>query len=241
MLFKYTIEIRNRLVLIILTWVVSVFTAYLYKETLLFLSLQALIHSSPGNQFYFIATDLTEILITYIKLSYFAATQATFWVVIYHILVYLSPGLYKLERVMLKKIVFRSYLLNFVGLVLLNKYILTSCWDFFLSFQSSSAYKTVDLYFEGKIGEYIKLYMQICFIGVLISQSIVWLLVYIDYIDNKVKFVKEYRKLFYMLFLLTATLLTPPDVVSQILVLSSFLVTYELIVMIAIFKTFLVR
>ena len=44
-----------------------------------------------------------------------------------------------------------------------------------------------------------------------------------------------------MVFLILATLVTPPDIWSQITVLFLFLITYELIVVITVLKKFLVR
>ena len=241
MIFKYTTEMKNRFSLVVLSWLLSASIAYYYKGTLLFLSLKTLINSKTDNEIYFIATNLTEILSTYIKLSYFIANVVTLIVAIYHLLVFLSPGLYKREHFNLKHAAVKSTLSGIFSLIIINKYVMALCWKFFLGFQEPDAHNTVSLYFEGKICEYVEFYILICVVCMISSQLTVYLFLYLDFIKKKVRFVKNYRKLFYITFLILATLLTPPDVWSQITILFLFLITYELIVVMTVLKEFLVR
>ena len=238
MLFKYAIEIRNRLLLVLLSWSLCAIVSYYYKETLLFLSLKTLIDNGIKHEVYFIATNVTEILLTYVKLSYLTANLASFVIAMYHLLIFLSPGLYLYEQTKLKNIVIKSVVSSSLALILVNKHIIAFCWKFFLSFQNPSDHKSVSLYFEGKICEYIEFYILVCFICVIISQLTVCWLFYLDSVKNKIEFVRSYRKLFYVGFLISATMVTPPDVLSQLLVVSILLVIYELTVTVTLFKTF---
>ena len=61
---KYFIEIRNRLLLLLLTWLSTILISYLYKEILLFSIVQPNIvfnFSNGSTFFYFIFTNVTEI------------------------------------------------------------------------------------------------------------------------------------------------------------------------------------
>ena len=164
MIFKYSAEIRNRFFLIIMSWLFSASVAYCHKETLLFLSLKTLVNSQTDNEIYFIATNLTEILATYFKLSYFVANVFTFIVAIYHLLIFLSPGLYKRENLRLRSVMVKSIASVIFSLIVINKYVIALCWNFFLSFQTPPDHKSVSLYFEGKVYEYIEFYILICII-----------------------------------------------------------------------------
>jgi len=78
---KYFLEIKNRLILLLLTWFSTISASYLYKETLLFIIVQPKSFTSLNEDlafFYFIFTDITEILSTYLKLIMFLSTQIFF-------------------------------------------------------------------------------------------------------------------------------------------------------------------
>ena len=154
--------------LVLISWLISVLISYYYKETLLFLTTKTLINNN--EPLYFIATNLTEIITTYIQLSYFTATQFTLLTFVYHLFIFLSPSLYKFESVLLKLYISRSIILGVLSLVLLTIYIIPFVWNFFLSFQYSQ--NSVNLYFEGKINEYVKFYITITIICLIISQTI---------------------------------------------------------------------
>jgi len=49
-------------------------------------------------------------------------------------------------------------------------------------------------------------------------------------VSEKMRAVKTFRKLFYLIFILFSTITTPPDIFSQILVSSSLIVIYEFLI-----------
>lgn len=241
MLIKYLLEIKNRLIVLSLSWTLSVVISYYYKETLLFLSLKSLLKDSDETFVYFIATDLTEIMTTYFKLAYLTATQIVCVLLAYHFLMFLSPGLYNFEYKILRNYLFKSVCLWLIGFLFLNKYIINICWFFFLSFQKTCVDKPITLYFEGKINEYVGFYITMCFLCLLVSQLAVNFSVFLESVEDKISFSKTYRKTCYLSFLIIATLISPPDVYSQILLLLVFSILYEFLLIITIFKKNLVR
>ena len=52
-------------------------------------------------------TDVTEVFVTYLQLSYFIANQITFIFICYHIFVFISTGLYQFEYVYFKNIIIK--------------------------------------------------------------------------------------------------------------------------------------
>ena len=74
--YKYYLEIKNRIILLFVTWLFTLFMCYLYKEVLLFFILNSthFFQSTFENQReynYFIFTDVTEVFYVYIDLVLF--------------------------------------------------------------------------------------------------------------------------------------------------------------------------
>jgi hypothetical protein len=74
--YVYYLEIKNRIILLIVTWLFTLFMCYLYKEVILFFILTSthFFQSTFENQTefnYFIFTDVTEIFYVYIDLVVF--------------------------------------------------------------------------------------------------------------------------------------------------------------------------
>lgn len=238
MLTKYFEEIKNRLILIIISGSINVLTCYIYKETLLFLTFKTFINTYQNNNstIYLISTTITEIFSSYIKLSYFISIQFTIIVFFYHFTSFLAPGLYEKEYKKLKKIIFISILTIIINILLFHNFILPFLWNFFLNFQNSFQNKPINIYFEGKFNEYLNFYITNYIIIILIINLFLTQFIMIDKIDNKNTFIQKYRKIFYLIFILTATIITPPDIISQLFLLILFTTLFELNIFFTIFK-----
>lgn len=89
-----------------------------------------------------------------------------------------------------------------------------------------------------RVTEYLSFYILIYYITVLIGQAFVLVFLMIDALEKKLLFIKKTRKIFYLSFFLLATLVTPPDVISQIFLGSFFIIFYELIIITIILRNF---
>jgi len=94
MLKLYLLEIRNRIGLIILSWLLVFFVCYWYKETLLFLFVKPFIRLYSGAAYtsYFIATNLTEIFSSYMLISFFIVNQLVLFFAISQALFFFFAG-----------------------------------------------------------------------------------------------------------------------------------------------------
>lgn len=238
MLYEYILEIKNRILLIVLMWVSLIVTCFFYKETLLFLSIKPTIYLYKENLLYFIATNLTDIFYAYLHLSYFVANQIVILYLLYNIFTFLAPALYKLEYKNFKIIIFSIICLWIFSFLVLNKVVLPYCWNFFLSFQTTMVNQAIKVHFEAKITEYVNLYIFLHSICNWTSQIFLIVFLFLDTRLDKINFIKNSRKLIYFIFFLIATLITPPDITSQIVIGCSFILIYEIIVVFLFFKTF---
>jgi sec-independent protein translocase protein TatC len=236
MFYSYFLEIQNRFLLVVFGWVFTGFVCYFYKETLLFLLIKPNFFLTKPIPIYFIFTSITEIFSTYLKLVYFLSNQICIICFLYHVLLFLSPGLYYSEYKFLKRIFVISLSFFFLSICILNTAILPACWDFFLSFQKTIINNSVSLYFEAKINEYLKFYINLYFMCNLSCQMFMIIILFLIYIKGDSKLIKKFRKIFYLSFVTFATIITPPDVLTQLILSSGMICIYEVLIFSVLFK-----
>jgi len=236
MIHYFVTELKNRTLLIALTWVSVMDVSYFYKEVLVFLLVKPNLFAFQQNSLYFIFTNLTDIFSTYLKLIHFVGNQFLLVFSLYHLFVFLTPGLYFFEYKRYAKLFKTSLILWFFSIFILNTYILPLSWNFFLSFQTSINHSALTFYLEAKIIEYIDLYINLYYVCCLNFQLFILLIIFLSYIKESLDSVKTLRRFFYFGFFLIATFLTPPDVFSQILVGISAIAAFELTIVTVILK-----
>jgi len=229
---KYYEETKNRFLLTFFAWISCLGTSYYYKETILFI----LINSSnlfldSNEKPYFIFTNVTEVFYVYVELILFISNQITVIMLTYQVLMFLSLGLYRFE---LKKIkfLFQNFLLTWVASsLLLFNLIIPFTWKFFLSFQKNSANaQVVSFFFEAKLDEYLHYFISLYYVCLINCQFLILLLIIMTSVSDKLKKTKKFRKLFYLIFVVFSTIVTPPDVLSQICISGILIVIYECII-----------
>jgi sec-independent protein translocase protein TatC len=226
--YKYYLEIKNRLLLLSTTWGFISIVCYFYKEALLFVlinSTQNLLDASS----YFIFTDVSEIFYVYIRLTFFISNQITVIMFFYHLLIFLALGLYRFEFNKLRS-TFQIFIVTWLSsMVLLYKVLIPFSWSFFLNFQQSKiGLQPVSFFFEAKIIEYFNYFISLYYICLLSCQFLIIITLLLNSISNNKN--KMFRKLFYLIFVIFSTLITPPDVISQIIVTINLIVMYEMII-----------
>jgi sec-independent protein translocase protein TatC len=236
MIYIFLQEIRNRCFLIILTWFLTFLTCYLNKEIILFKLISPYVNFFKQNAFYFIYTNISEIFSTYIYLCSFISNQIVLILIIYHLIIFLVPGLYKFES---KNLKFTAFL-NLIGwscaLLLLHSILLPLSGVFFVKFQNSLTYYSPKFYFEAKVNEYLNFYIRVYFLYCLNFQFLFGISVFSRYILKNIQITRILRKNFYFIFCIIATLTTPPDILSQLIVCSTLIGFYELSIFSSILK-----
>lgn len=231
-MLKYLLEIQNKFILLVVTAFSTLLVCYWYKDVLLFLVTQ--MHINDEN-LYFIFTDVTELFSVYIRVILFFCGQIALWHLFYHIFSFLSTALYfeefKFVSFFFNSVTFFWFLSGF-----LSSYILVPFgWNFFLSFKLEQGF-----YFEARISEYFNFYNNAYFLCLTYCQLLTVLFIFLVDIQHNYLYIKKYRKLYYYFFLLFSTLVTPPDLVSQILTTLLITVIYEITLLLSIFQ-FLLR
>jgi sec-independent protein translocase protein TatC len=234
---NYIKEIKNRFILISVLSFSCFVMFYAYKEIILFLILKIFQKSFFNvSNFNFLSTNITEIFLTYINLIKFFSLQVISGFCLYHFFIFFAPALSQIEYNHCK-----SFFFNFVGAwflaVILNNYFMVPLsWKFFYSFQATHYYNFLDFYFEAKISEYLNFYMVIHYVCVFYVESLTIILTFFSFVINKIFFIKTYRKIYYYIFFIFSTLVSPPEIFSQLLFFLLISVLFEVFVFIQIFK-----
>ena len=188
-MINYFIEIKNRCALLTIT-ILSLFaTGYYYKTFLLIIVIVSNTTLSNDILNYFIFTSLSEMFIIYIMLSFFLTIQIVYFVVLYQIICFFAPGLFKHEYVFLKKTFFATMLLGFLSLLFFHNQLIPVISNFFLSFQSYSI-QTINFYFEAKIYEYLIFYRDLYLSCFFIFQSCIFLILLANFTSHNLWILK---------------------------------------------------
>ena len=227
--YSYYIEIKNRILLLLFTWASLLIVCYYFKEPLLFTFINS--NKYYNNVPYFIFTNVDEIFYVYLRLVFFIANQLTFIALLYHALLFLALGLYHSEYSKLKSTLKIFIITWFCSIILLKKVVVPFSWLFFLSFQEANNYlQPASFFFEARILEYFEYFINFYYICVANCQLLTLSILFLNNISEKAGTIKTFRKLFYLVFILFSTITTPPDVFSQIIMSSSLILVYELLV-----------
>jgi len=214
-------ELRKRLITCFVAVGVGFATSYGFKEKLFQILTQPLISVMKQGET-LIYTGLPEAFFTFLKVSFLAGLMLASPVIIYQFWMFIAPGLYDREKRLLVPIVFLSTIF-FVGGSLFGYFIVFPYgFDFFLGFATETIRPMPSmkeyLSFSAKLllafGLVFELPLVITFLAKLGIVS--------------VPFLKKNRKYALLLFFVGAAILTPPDVVTQIMMALPLMVLYEI-------------
>ncbi|HDI59129.1 MAG TPA: twin-arginine translocase subunit TatC [Desulfobacteraceae bacterium] len=214
-------ELRHRLIVCFVAVGIGFAVCYAFKERLFeFLAAPLIGAMQEGDKLVF--TGLPEAFFTYLKIAFLAGCVLASPVIIYQFWMFVAPGLYRRERRVLGPIVGLSILFFVGGGVFGYLVVFPLGFQFFLSFATETirplpAMKEY-LGFATKLliafGLAFELPLVITFMARLGLVS--------------VDFLKKNRRYALLLFFVAAAILTPPDVVSQILMALPLMLLYEL-------------
>jgi sec-independent protein translocase protein TatC len=214
-------ELRKRLVACFIAIGIGFAISYCFKEKIFDILSHPLI-SVMGTDDKMIFTGLPEAFFTYLKVALLSGFMLAAPVVLYQFWMFVAPGLYQKERRLLIPIVFLSSVF-FVGGALFGYFIVFPYgFKFFLGFASETiqALPSMKEYlsFSAKLllafGLVFELPLVITFLAKLGIVS--------------VDFLKKNRKYALILFFAGAAILTPPDVVTQIMMALPLMLLYEI-------------
>jgi sec-independent protein translocase protein TatC len=214
-------ELRRRLIVCFSAVGIGFVLSYGFKEKLFQILTRPLISvMKTGDKLIF--TGLPEAFFTYLKVAFLSGIILATPIIFYEFWMFVAPGLYNKEKRLMFPIVFLSTLF-FVGGSFFGYFIVFPYgFKFFLGFASETIQPLPSmreyLSFASKLllafGLVFELPLVITFLAKLGIVS--------------VSFLKKNRKYALLLFFVGAAILTPPDVVTQVMMALPLMVLYEI-------------
>lgn len=229
LIISHFAELKRRLVFLLIAFLLLFMIAYNFSNYIyaaLMYPLQ-LVNHDPNSQ-RFIFTGLAEAFFTKVKLSMFAAMLLTIPIAAYQVYQFLAPGLFRRERKVALLYLAFSPILFALGSALAYFYVMPMAWEFFLSFEIEKTANSFALQLEPRISEYLDLVVAVI-LGFGIAFQLPLLLILLCQIGLlQVKTLRHYRKHAIVLIFLMAAILTPPDIISQIVLAIPLVLLYEI-------------
>ncbi len=214
-------ELRSRLIKSFIAVTIGFLLSYFFKEKIFeILTLPLIKVMNPGD--HLIYTNLPEAFFTFLKAAFISGIMVASPYLLYQFWMFVAPGLYDKERRMVLPVLFLSTLF-FLGGALFGYFVVFPLgFEFFLSFASDNIRPMPSM--KEYLGFASKLLLAF---GVAFELPLV--LTFLARLGIvSVDMLKRYRKYAILLFFVGAAILTPPDVVSQVLMAVPMMLLYEL-------------
>jgi sec-independent protein translocase protein TatC len=221
-------ELRRKLIISGLSWLVAFLACYTYAEPLFDLIAGPVRQALPeGTSLVFITA--TEPFFTYLKIGALAGLLVSMPVIFWQIWSFIAPGLYKNEK---------RYILPFV---LASSVCFASGAFFGFSFVFPMAFKVLIEFGTGSgelnamlsMGSYLSLSSKLLLAFGLVFELpvVIFFLARLGIVDHKM--LARNRKFALLAAFMTGAVLTPPDVFSQTALALPFVVLYEVGIIVA--------
>jgi len=214
-------ELRDRLVKCFYAIAAGFCIAYGFKEKLFDILMRPLLDvMGKGDKLIF--TGLPEAFFTYMKVALIAGLMLASPVLLYQFWMFVAPGLYQKEKKVLLPIIFLSTLFFTGGALFGYFYVFPIGFRFFLGFSNET------LQAMPSMKEYLGFSstMLLAFGVVFELPLVLTAMARIGIVSAD--FLRKNRKYAILIIFIVAAILTPPDVISQVLMAIPMMLLYEL-------------
>ncbi|EFI35062.1 Sec-independent protein translocase, TatC subunit [Desulfonatronospira thiodismutans ASO3-1] len=219
-------ELRYRLFRIIIAAFVGFLICYAFKERLFDILMQPLVKVLPEASS-MIFTGLPEAFFTYLKVSLVAGVFLASPYIFYQIWRFVGPGMYETERKFIIPIAFISALFFVVGALFGYFVVFPIGFQFFVGFANEMIQPMPSL------REYFSFAVKLLFaFGIAFELPLfIFFLARLGIVSSKG--LRKQRKYAVLVIFLAAAFLTPPDIISQVLMSGPLILLYEVSIWVA--------
>ena len=219
-------DLRKRLTISTITVVVMFFACFTFYEPILEWMMVPVKHALPAGTS-MIAVEIQETFFTAMKVAFFGGFIISLPVIFWQLWLFLAPGLYDHEKKLVVPFVFFATLMFLLGAAFAYYIVVPVGFDFLIAFGNSVVSVLPS------IGKYVGFFTKL-----LIGFGIAFELPVITFFLAKIGLVndqmlKDFFRYAVVLIFIVAAVLTPPDVISQVLMAAPLLILYGVSIYIA--------
>lgn len=227
-MLAHLLELRTRLIHCLWAIGLAFVVCYYFAGDIYGFLVKPLAEAMNGQDRRLIYTGLAEAFLTYVKLALWGACLIAFPAIAVQIWRFIAPGLYKHEQKAFLPFLVATPVLFTLGAALAYYFVMPLAWHFFLSFESPAAVTGLPIQLEARVSEYLSIAMTLIFAFGIAFQLPVLLVLLVRVGLLTVEQLVAFRRFAIVLIFVVAAVLTPPDVLSQLLLAVPLLVLYEL-------------
>jgi sec-independent protein translocase protein TatC len=219
-------DLRKRLVISSLTLIVMFFVCFAFYEPILNWMMVPVEAALPQNS-QMVAVEIQETFFTALKVAFFAGFIASLPVIFWQLWLFLAPGLYEHEKKLVIPFVFFGTLMFLIGASFAYYIVVPLGFDFLIAFGSTVV--TV----LPSIGKYVDFFTKLLFgFGIAFELPVItFFLAKIGLVDDRM--LKDFFRYAIVIIFIVAAILTPPDVLSQLLMAAPLILLYGISIYIA--------
>lgn len=223
-LVEHIDEIRKRLMIIVVFFVIAVIGSFFIAEPLI----HFLQYSEEAKSLTLNAFTITDPIMIYLKVILFVAFLLTSPVILYQLWGFVSPGLYEPERKATLSYIPFTFLLFVAGIMFSYKVLFPYVIHFMIILSEDLGINQVI-----GINDYFNFLFQITIpFGIIFQLPIVLLFLTRLGVITPMFMVKVRKYAYFVLFIIAA-FITPPDIISHLIVTVPLFALYELSVMVS--------
>lgn len=221
---KNAYELKIRFYYYIITLFITIIFCYMYSDAIIYMFVNPLLIKMNSQRFIF--TSLKEILFMYFKFSFLIGFFFSLPILFLQFFLFFLNGLYTFEVKLISFFFFLSLILFLFGFFLGYTIIIPNTWTFFLEFENKNMF--FPLHFEAKLNSYLFFIINLLISIVICFQIPAIFFIFFSFnLVKNIFFIKN-RKLIYILSIITGTLISSPDILSQLFIWSIFICSYEI-------------
>jgi sec-independent protein translocase protein TatC len=219
-------DLRKRLVISSLTVVAMFFVCFSFYEPILTWMMVPVEAVLPKNS-QMVAIEIQETFFTALKVAFFAGFIVSLPVIFWQLWLFLAPGLYDHEKKLVIPFVFFATLMFLSGSSFAYYIVVPVGFEFLINF--GSAVVTV----IPSIGKYVGFFTKLLIgFGIAFELPVItFFLAKIGLVDDRM--LKDFFRYAIILIFIVSALLTPPDVISQLLMAGPLTLLYGVSIYIA--------
>ncbi|MCC6942061.1 MAG: twin-arginine translocase subunit TatC [Novosphingobium sp.] len=224
-LLDHLLELRTRLLRCVYALVAAFVVCFYFADDIFSILARPLVVAFPPGQGKLIYTKLYEAFFVELKVSMFAAFFISFPVIANQLWAFVAPGLYAREKRAFLPFILATPILFTMGASLAYYVVMPTAFKWFLGFEGNKG--GLQLEALPGTGDYLSLVMQfILAFGISFLLPVLLMLLNRAGIVSRAQLVQARRYAIVLIFAV-ATVATPPDVVSQLMLAIPLLLLFE--------------